>query len=538
MADEQARTLSEQSPLLASSSRADEELSGRISIPRGIAIASFMELLILIQTINISMMTTAQSAIAADLDAFDQATWFTAAYLIAASSVTPLTGRLAAIFTPRLYVIFASTTLAIGLFVSAAATSLSVFLLGRAVAGLGSGGLMSIAIILAVDLASPKRRGLCIGMINAGYTTGLASGAVLAGLMVSSLGWRLMFWIQAPAALILGPMLFLAIPASSGHRAPLDSGTLMQILSRVDYAGALALALSVVLLLSSLASPTILIWPLPIAAVSFVIFIFIESRWTTEPVIPIRLLRSRAVLMTCVAGLGLMMARWAVLFYSPVYALAVRGWSPASAGLILVPTNAGFGSGGLLVGWLHIRKSASYYSSCLMIFVLFAAATLALSFLSTPDSPVALYIAMTFINGFFAGSLMNYTLSHVLHLTSPEVHYIVSSLIAMSRGFAGSFGSAIGGGFFTRVLKNALETSFQQHNMSPRPDLIRTLLGSPATVMSLTGTERLIAIQGYEHAVQMLFMGGSLVALAATAFQAATGWVPEVDKKRDADQEA
>lgn len=66
--------------------------------------------------------------------------------------------------------------------------------------------------------------------------------------------------------------------------------------------------------------------------------------------------------MTCLAGLGLMMARWAVLFYTPVYAMAVRGWSPASAGLILVPTNAGFGTGGLLVGWLHIRKSTSYYS--------------------------------------------------------------------------------------------------------------------------------------------------------------------------------
>jgi predicted MFS family arabinose efflux permease len=100
-----------------------------------------------------------------------------------------LTGRLAEIFTPRLYVIFASTTLAIGLFITAAAPTLTVFLLGRAVAGIGSGGLMSIAIILVVDLASPKRRGLCIGMINAGYTTGLASGAVLAGLMTSSLGW-------------------------------------------------------------------------------------------------------------------------------------------------------------------------------------------------------------------------------------------------------------------------------------------------------------------------------------------------------------
>lgn len=56
-----------------------------------------------------------------------------------------------------------------------------------------------------------------------------------------------------------------------------------------------------------------------------------------------------------------MMARWSVLFYTPVYAMAVRGWSPASAGLVLVPTNAGFGLGGLLVGWLHIRKTTSYY---------------------------------------------------------------------------------------------------------------------------------------------------------------------------------
>lgn len=105
------------------------------------------------------------------------------------SSVTPLTGRLSEIFTPRIYVIFSSTLLAIGLFITAAAPTLAVFLLGRAIAGCGSGGLMSIAIILVLDLASPKRRGLCIGLINAGYTTGVASGAVLAGLLTPTFGW-------------------------------------------------------------------------------------------------------------------------------------------------------------------------------------------------------------------------------------------------------------------------------------------------------------------------------------------------------------
>jgi hypothetical protein len=183
----------------------------------------------------------------------------------------------------------------------------------------------------------------------------------------------------------------------------------------------------------------------------------------------------------------------------------------------------------------RMQRLIGICSSCLVIFVLFAVATSVLSYLSTPDSPTWLYVVTTFMNGLFAGSLMNYTLSHVLHLTSPHVHYIVSSLVAMSRGFAGSFGSAVGGGFFTRILKTSLEKGFAQHDSPPRPDLIRTLLGSPATVARLTGVERLVAIQGYEHAIRMLFLGGSLVALTATIFQAVTGWTSEVDRKSDSE---
>jgi hypothetical protein len=56
-----------------------------------------------------------------------------------------------------------------------------------------------------------------------------------------------------------------------------------------------------------------------------------------------------------------MASRWTILFYTPVYAIAVRGWSPASAGAILVPTNAGFAIGGILAGWLHIRRAGSFY---------------------------------------------------------------------------------------------------------------------------------------------------------------------------------
>lgn len=109
------------------------------------------------------------------------------------SSITPLAGRLSQIFTARNYIVFSSTLLSLGLFITAIAQNLTVFLLGRTISGCGSGGLMSTSIILALDLTSKKRRGLFVGLINAGFTTGVSSGAILAGLLTPTLGWVCLF---------------------------------------------------------------------------------------------------------------------------------------------------------------------------------------------------------------------------------------------------------------------------------------------------------------------------------------------------------
>lgn len=172
-----------------------------------------------------------------------------------------------------------------------------------------------------------------------------------------------------------------------------------------------------------------------------------------------------------------------------------------------------------------------------MTFISFALTSVDLSLLSTPSSPTAAYICATFLNGFSAGALINYTLSHLLHLTSPHIHYIVTALVAMSRGFAGSFGSAAGGGLFSRELARELEKGFSKYGLFGKDELIRKLLGSPALVSKLSGLEKEIAIDSYEKAVQRLFLAGGVLTLAATIIQAGTGWVPQKTEESDATRE-
>jgi hypothetical protein len=288
---------------------------------------------------------------------------------------------------------------------------------------------------------------------------------------------------------------------------------------------------TIVLFLVGLSGRRILIVPIVLSLIVLPIFILNETFLAAEPIIPVTVLKSRGTLLTCLATVGFMMARWAVLFYSPVYAIAVRNWSPAAAGSILIPTNVGFGLGGIIAGWLHIRRAGSFYLPSLIAMLLFPITMFVLSVLSSQSSPTYLYITLLFCNGLATGCTMNYTLVHALHLTPGTVHPIVLSLIATFRGFASSFGSAMGGGFFQRLLAGYLQSGFDGRGIKDEDDLIRKLLGSPALVRTLKSPEREIAESAYVSAIKGLFVAGVALSAFMVLIQAGTGWRGPMDKE-------
>lgn len=519
----------------ADSHNKDHDVSQSITTLRAIFSAVALGGLIFLQSTNISILTTTQSAIAADLDAFERTSWFTSAYLIAMSALGPLNGKLAAVFTPRITIFASTVLLAIGTITSGLASDFAGFIVGRVFTGVGASGIFTVSIIIVLELTSAKQRGLAIGLLNSGFTVGVAVGATAAGALLPVVGWRWLFLGQAPIALLGGAMLLLSIPSTftTGKQDESKEPTLTR-LAKLDYIGAMSLTVSIVLVLYSLGAPRhIPLLPLIMSPFVFAAFVLNEVYLSSDPIIPIALLKSRGLLLTCLATVGYMMARWAVLFYTPTYAIAVRNWSPASAGAILVPTNAGFALGGLLVGGLHIRRSGSFYVPTLVVYILFPFTMILLAVLSTHDSNKWLYVLDVLVSGGLTGAALNYNLAHLLHLTPKSTHYVATSLLATFRGFSGSFGSAIGGGMFSRTLYNSLTRQFAERGIR-NEELVIRLLGSPALVGSLEGVQKEVAVQGYEEALKMLFLSGAGLAALMIFVQAGTGWTGAEEEETQA----
>ncbi|UZP35885.1 hypothetical protein NXS19_003701 [Fusarium pseudograminearum] len=460
-----------------SNSRHVEDAQSKVHIPlaRGIAIGLSLWLLIFLTACNMSGMTLIQGAIAAQFDSYgSSAMWFTGAYLIPMSSLAPVTGRLATIFPPRTLILPIAALIATGGLVCTVSTSFGVFVAGRVIAGTGAAGVLSLAIIIAIELASENfLRGDCVR-----------------GLM-PVIGWRPLFWGQIPFAIATGLGVFI--------RAAL-------------------LTTSIVLFLYAIADE-IQILPLCLAPIILLFFLAVEIYVATDPIIPIKVLSSPGILFSCFAQLGLMIARWSVLFYAPIFMLVVRGSSPAAAGSILIPTNIGFGLGGILVGLLHVRRNGAFWLPSISALVIFTISTYTLSLISTTNLPLVLFIVVVLINGLATGG----------------------GLLGTFRGSGSSFGTAVAGGIFYRFLRGSLEAGFLQLDggerlSDDRQRLVSSLVNTPGLVhgVDLSRAEQAIAIEGYAGATRGVWQAMAALGVVVVLFQALTG-KKAPDDKREAD---
>ena len=127
--------------------------------------------------------------------------WVVTAYLLTATAVTPLYGKLSDIHGRRVMMLIAIVIFVAGSLICALAPSMTALVFARALQGLGGGGLMALSQTIVADIVSPRERGRYQGYIGAVFATSSVGGPVLGGFLTEHLDWSLIFWINLPLGL-------------------------------------------------------------------------------------------------------------------------------------------------------------------------------------------------------------------------------------------------------------------------------------------------------------------------------------------------
>src|SRR4051812_530987 len=149
-----------------------------------------------------TIVATALPTIARELNDVRNLAWIITAYLLTATAVTPLYGKLSDITGRRPMVLLAIVVFLGGSVACALARNIYVLIAARALQGLGGGGLLSLAQTIIGDVIPPRERGKYQAYFAAVYVTASIMGPVLGGFFAEHLHWSVIFWINLPIGIL------------------------------------------------------------------------------------------------------------------------------------------------------------------------------------------------------------------------------------------------------------------------------------------------------------------------------------------------
>ncbi|HKX09094.1 MAG TPA: DHA2 family efflux MFS transporter permease subunit [Stellaceae bacterium] len=291
--------------------------------------ASFMAIL------DAMVVTTALGSIRRDLGAsIELLQWTVNAYNLS-FAVLLLTGAaLGDRFGRRRIFIAGIATFLAASVICAVGPSAAWLIAGRALQGVGAALLMPLAMALLSAAFPPEERARALGIFGGINGIALILGPIVGGAIAEGLAWQWIFWINIPIGLVLLPLARRRIAESFGPRA------------RLDIAGVLLVTGSALALVWALMRGNRLGWTHAevvgslVSAVVLAIGFIARERQAREPMVPLRLFRSRAFTAGILASFLFYAGMYGVLFLLPQFLQTAQGHGALGVGLRLLPWTA------------------------------------------------------------------------------------------------------------------------------------------------------------------------------------------------------
>ena len=495
-------------------------MAGTLTQRRVLVIIGALLLGMLLAALDQTIVSTALPTIVGDLGGASHLAWVVTAYLLASTASTPLWGKLGDLYGRKRFFQTAIVIFLVGSILAGLSQSMIQLIGFRALQGLGGGGLIVGAQAIIGDVVSPRERGKYQGIFGAVFGVTSVIGPLLGGIFVQDLSWRWVFYVNIPVGAVALVVTAITLP-----------GALTKVKRVIDYLGTavLALAATSLVLLTSLGGTTFpwLSAPIMILGVAGVVliavFIFVERR-AVEPVLPLHLFTNKVFSATSAIGFVVGFTMFGALSFLPLFLQVVRGVSPTTSGLQLLPMMAGLlmtsiGSGFLISRWGRY-KVFPVAGTAIMAVGLFLMSQMG------PHTSSGLIDLYMFVFGVGLGGVMQVLVIAVQGAVPHSELGVATAGATFFRSIGGSFGAAIFGAIFSNILAGRLATAL--HGIRLPAGLSASGL-SPSALDKLPPAVHAGFVSSYASSLDLVFLIAVPIAAAAWLL---TFLLPEITLRR------
>jgi EmrB/QacA subfamily drug resistance transporter len=406
-----------------------------------------------------SIVAVALPRITSELGGLDKLSWVVTAYLLTSTAATPLWGKISDLRGRRpifqaAIVVFLIGSLICGFSPEIAdffnVSGINVMIGGRAVQGLGAGGLMSLSLAVIGDVIPPRERGKYQGFFAAVFGVSSVAGPLLGGWFTDNLGWEWIFFINIPIGIAALVVTSLALKLHHVRRP-----------ASVDYLGAATIVGSVtsLVLYLSWAGPdkgwtsAIGIWLLVGTVGLGALFVLVESK-AKEPIIPLELFKhwtfTSNIIFAMIMGIGM----FGGVIFLPIYLQAVKGLSATHSGLAILPLVAGIFTTSIGGGQIMVRTGRYKWMPITGSFLV-GCALLAFSNLQV-DTPYYVIALIMYAFGAGLGFTMQVVVTAVQNSVDRRNMGVATASVTFFRSMGGAIGTALLGAILNIRLKHHL----------------------------------------------------------------------------------
>ncbi|MDN3494651.1 MDR family MFS transporter [Planococcus sp. APC 4015] len=290
------------------------------------------------------------------------AQWLTTAFMLTMAVVIPITGFLLRRFTTRAMFIAAMSLFSAGTLIAFLSPGFEMLLVARVVQASGTAIMMPLLMTTIMTIVPPQSRGRMMGRVSIVMALAPAIGPTMSGLLLDTVGWRWIFGIVLPIALIsLGVGARWIHNLGETSRAPID--VLSVVLSAFGFGG-LVFGLSQIGggghgggADAGAPSSLPLIVSLSVGVISLVLFAWRQVRLqrSDDALLDLRVFRSTNFALSIAQMAVMSMAFFGAITLLPLYMQTVLGISALQTGLVVLPGSLAMGFAGPFVGRIYDR---------------------------------------------------------------------------------------------------------------------------------------------------------------------------------------